>query len=124
MSSTEAEEDVVNVKYVKSEDNISNICTKNLPAKLFKKHSEKLVSDEGLFTRCNTRLMGKGEPNPVNYWEKKDRFDEYELPLGRLETYNTWNFMVTQWVPNIKKNGMFKKEDVQTTTEKHLQEIS
>ena len=32
------EDNIVNVKYVKSEDNISDICTKNLPVKLFKKH--------------------------------------------------------------------------------------
>ena len=46
---------------MKSEDNILDICTKNLPAKLIEKHSQKLVSDVGLFTRCNTRLMGKAE---------------------------------------------------------------
>ena len=39
------DENMVNVKYVKSEDNVSDICTKPLPAKLFKKHSNKLVSD-------------------------------------------------------------------------------
>ena len=46
------EDDIVNVKYVKSEENVSDICTKNLPAKRFKKHSNKIVSDVGLFTRC------------------------------------------------------------------------
>ena len=41
------------------EDNTSDICTKNLPAKLYQKHSEKLVSDVGFFIRCNTRTIGK-----------------------------------------------------------------
>ena len=77
---------IVNVKYVKSEDNISNICTKNLPAKLFEKHSEKLVSDVGIFTSCNTRLMGKADPSPVSHWEKEDKLFEFERPMGRLET--------------------------------------
>ena len=54
--------------------------------------------------------MGKGEPNPVDYWKKKDRLDEYKLPLGRLETYNTfWNFMITQWVPNMYRMERLKK---------------
>ena len=94
-------DDIVVVKYVKSEDNVSDICTKKLLAKLFKKHSDKQESNVRLFTRCNTRLMGKGEPNPVPYWEKKDKLDKYQLPLGRFETYNTWNFTTTQWAPNI-----------------------
>ena len=61
------EDGIVNIKYVKSEDNIWDICTKNLPAKLFEKHSEKIVSDVGLFTRCNTRFMGEAET-----WENTD----------------------------------------------------
>ena len=35
------------MKYVKSENNVSDICTKNLPSKLFEKHLNKLVSDVG-----------------------------------------------------------------------------
>ena len=58
---------MVNVKYVKSEDNVSDICTKNLRAKLFEKHLDKFVSDVGLFTRCNTRLMGEAKT-----WENMD----------------------------------------------------
>ena len=103
------DDDMVNVKYIKSEDNVSDICTKKLLAKLFEKHSDKLVSDVGLFTRCNRRLMGKGEPNPVDHWEKKDRLLEYKLPLGRLETWNNWNFTTKQWVPNTKRLRHLKK---------------
>ena len=83
---------------------------KKLLAKLFEKHLYKLVSDVGLFTRCNTRLIGKEEPNPVPYWEKKDKLDKYQLPLGRLETYNTWNFTVTRWVPNSKRMERLQKK--------------
>ena len=111
------DDDIVVVKYVKSEDNVSDICTKKLLAKLFKKHSDKQESNVRLFTRCNTRLMGKGEPNPVLYWEKKDKLDDYQLPLGRLETYNTWNFTVTRWVPNI-----FRMRSLQKKVQGPLQE--
>ena len=62
---------IVDVKYVKSEDNVSDICTKNLPAKLFEKHTSKLISDVGLFTCCNTRQMGKADPNPIQHWIKR-----------------------------------------------------
>ena len=55
--------------------------------------------------------MGKGEPNPVDHWEKKrDKLDEYQLPLGRFETYNTWNFTTTRWVPNIFRMRRLKKK--------------
>ena len=75
---------------------VSDTCSKNLPVKLSKKHLNKLVFNVGLFTRCNTRQMGKGEPNPVDHWEKKkDKLDEYQLPLGRFKTYNIWNFTTT-----------------------------
>ena len=41
------------VKYVKSENNVSDICTKNLPSKPFEKHSKELFSDVGFFVRCD-----------------------------------------------------------------------
>ena len=98
------------VKYVKSENNVSDICTKNLASKLFEKHSNKLVSDVGLFTRCNTRQMGKADPNPMQHWIKKDRLKKYRLPLGRLETRNTfWNFKIVQWVPDMHRMDSLKK---------------
>ena len=54
--------------------------------------------------------MGKGEPNPVEYWKKRDRLDKYQLPLGRLETLNTfWNFTVTPWVLNTKRMEHLQK---------------
>ena len=39
--------EIVDVKYIKSENNIADICTKNLQPKLFEKHSSKLISDVG-----------------------------------------------------------------------------
>ena len=115
------DDDIVTVKYVKSENNVSDICTKNLPSKLFEKHSNKLVSDVGLFTRCNTRQMGKGEPNPVERRKKRDRLDKYRLPLGRLETLNTfWNFKITQWVPNMYRMDRLKKIPLQKSPYKRF----
>ena len=51
--------EMVTVKYVKSEDNVANICTKNLQSSLFKKHSDKLVTDIAFFTQCNAQKMGR-----------------------------------------------------------------
>ena len=67
------DDNMVNVKYIKSEDNVLDICTKKLLAKLFEKHLDKLVSDVGLFTRCNTRLMGR--ENQTQYPIGKRRID-------------------------------------------------
>ena len=36
---------IVDVKYIKSEDNVLDICTKNLPTNLFEKHSNDLMSE-------------------------------------------------------------------------------
>ena len=73
------------VKYVKSEDNVSDICTKNFLAKLFEKHSDKLVSDVGFFTRCKTRLMGKAGTWRDTDWAKRERLEELAQPMGRFQ---------------------------------------
>ena len=39
------DDEIVDVKYIKSENNVADICTKTLPANLFEKHSNKLISD-------------------------------------------------------------------------------
>ena len=72
----------MNVKYVKSEDNISDIFTKNLLVKLFEKHSERSVSDVGLFTKCNTRLMGKAKTYQDTDWAKEERLRKLAKPMG------------------------------------------
>ena len=61
------EDNLVNVKDVKSEDNTSYICTKNVPAKLYKKHLEKLMSNVGFFYRCNTQTIGKARTYQDTY---------------------------------------------------------
>ena len=78
------EDNIVNVKYVKSEDNISDICTKNLPAKLFEKHLDKLVSDVGLFIRCNTRLMGEAETWKNTDWAREERLHVLAQHMGEI----------------------------------------
>ena len=40
-------DEIVEVKYIKSKNNMADICTKNLQPKLFEKHSSKLISDVG-----------------------------------------------------------------------------
>ena len=90
----------MNVKYVKSENNISDICTKNLLAKLFEKHSEKLVSDVGLFTRCNTRLMGKVETYQDTDWAKEERLRELAEPMGEFPKKIRYEYTITEWIPD------------------------
>ena len=61
----------VKVTYVKSENNIADILTKNLQPKLFEKHASKLVTniknaskpvnDVRFFVGCNTRLIRKSK---------------------------------------------------------------
>ena len=63
------DEDKVNVNYIKSENNVADILTKNLQPRLFEKHANKLVTnlvdkskqmnDVGFFVRCNPRRIGK-----------------------------------------------------------------
>ena len=39
--------------------------------------------------------------------------------MGKLETYNTWNFTVTQWVPNSKRMERLQKK-VQGPLQKNI----
>ena len=90
------QDEMVKVKYVKSEDNVADICTKNLQGKLFDKHSNKLVHDmafltqclakrmgrddtDEFFTRLNTRSIGRGEPNPKKWYEEEE--DRWKNPI-------------------------------------------
>ena len=88
------------VKYVKSENNVSDICTKNLPSKLFEKHSNKLVSDVGLFTCCNTRQMGKAET-----W--KDT--KLAKSMGEIQKYHHDGYGITKWYPDYGRLRRLKK---------------
>ena len=81
------DDDIVAVKYVKSENNVSDICTKNLPGKLFEKHSNKLVSDVGLFTRCSTRKFPKKK---IPRWRsRRNRAVRARMPLGYIHEVAT-----------------------------------
>ena len=76
------DDNIVAIKYVKSENNVSDICMKNLPSKLFEKHSNKLVSNVGLFTRCKTRQMGKAETWEDTDWAREGRLRNLESALS------------------------------------------
>ena len=78
------EDDIVNVKYAKSEENVLDICMKKMPAKLLEKRSEKIVSDVGLFTRCNMRLMLEAETFENTNWAKEERLDFLARPMGEF----------------------------------------
>ena len=76
---------------------MSDICTKNLPSKPFEKHLNELVSDVGLFTRCNTRQMGKTETWEDTYWAKKERLRRLAKPMGEIRKYHHYGFIITKW---------------------------
>ena len=79
---------IVDVKYIKSEDNVLDICTKNLPAKLFEKHSSKLISDVGFFVRCNTtKFLKKKMPR---WRSKQNREVRWRMPLGYVSEVPTY----------------------------------
>ena len=65
------------------------------------------------------KMIGKSEQNPEDYWEKKDRLDQYKLPLGKLETYHIWNFTITRLVPNSKRMEHLQKR-VQGPLQKNI----
>ena len=80
-------DDIVVVKYVKSEDNVPDICTKKLLAKLFEKHSNKLVSNVVFFTRCKTKQNPK-KKIPC-WWSRSNRKVRRRMPLGFIQKVST-----------------------------------
>ena len=70
-----------------------------------------------VFHKMQHKINEKGRTKASTLLKKKDRLDKYQLPLERLETYNTWNFTVTQWVPNI-----FRMRHLQKKVQGPLQE--
>ena len=103
------DDEIVDVKYVKSEDNVLDICTKHLPAKLFKKHLDKLVSDVGFFTRCNTRLMGKAGTWRDTDWAKRERLEEFAQPMGRIRKQYRLGYTITKLILDYKRLDCFHK---------------
>ena len=115
------DENKVKVNYVKSENNVADILTKNLQPRLFEKHANKLVTnigdegkqmnDVGFFVRCNTRLMGKGKT-----WRDTDEAIEERLqllakPIGEILKYRTlFGYRTIEWVPNRARLKQLRKK--------------
>ena len=79
--------EIVDVKYIKSEDNVLDIYTKNLPAKLYKKHSSKLISDVSYFVRCNTTKFPK-KKIPW-WWSRSNKKVRRRMYLGFIHEVST-----------------------------------
>ena len=103
------DDEIVDVKYIKSEDNVAYICTKNLHVKLFEKHLNELISDVGLFTRCNTRQMGKAETWEDTYWAKEERLRRLAKPMGEIWKYHHDGYGITKWYPDYMRLSRLKK---------------
>ena len=88
-----------------AEDNVTNICTKNLQGSLFKKHSDKLVKDVVFFTQCNAQTMGRENisdgfytrcnttifprKKPIPRWRSRaNRETRMRMPLGYISEYS------------------------------------
>ena len=105
-------EDKVRVDYIKSEENVADILTKNLNPKLFEKHASKLVTnivdkskqmnDVGFFVRCNPRRIGKAGTWRDTCWAREDLFAKLAAPMGEIRRHVCWdtNYDITTWYPN------------------------
>ena len=95
------DEDKVKVNYIKSEDNVADILTKNLQPRLFEKHANKLVTnignasepvnDVGFFVRCDKIKFPRRKPRK---W-----FSKFNRNVGR----KIWPGYIMQqevWPPN------------------------
>ena len=80
--------ELVRVSYVKSENNVTDVLTKNLQPRLFEKHASELVTDVGFFVRCNTRLIGKAEPWEDTWWAKEEKLKDLAEPMGKIRKYD------------------------------------
>ena len=115
------DENKVKVNYVKSENNVVDILTKNLQPRLFEKHANKLVTnivdegkqmnDIGFFVRCNTRLMGKGQTWRDTDEAKEERLRLLAEPMGEIHKYRTvFDYRVIEWVPNRARLKQLRKK--------------
>ena len=88
------------------------------------------MSDVGLFTRCCTRIVGKGEPNSdVRFftkcnmrlmgkagtrrdmdWAKEDRLRMLARPMGEIRKHYDMNYTLTKWIPDYRRLRRLKKE--------------
>ena len=126
-------DEMVKVMYVKSEDNVADICTKNLQGKLFDKHSNKLVHDVAFFTQCLAQRMGREDTNKFftrlntrtdklftrlntkiekatkleNRWNQPE---PWEQPLGEFKLRELgWSHKRLVWIGNYSRIDQFKK---------------
>ena len=80
---------IVKVKYVKSENNVADILTKNLQPKLFEKHASELISDVGFFIRCDkTKFTPKKK---IPRWRlKENREVRWRMLPGFIQEWSTF----------------------------------
>ena len=91
------DKDKVRVNYIKSEENVADILTKNLNPKLFEKHANKLVtnignaseqvSDVGFFARCDKVKFPRRKPRR---WSSKFRDIRRKIWPGHIEQMEVW----------------------------------
>ena len=93
------DDEIVDVKYIKSENNVADICTKNLQPKLFEKHSNELISDVGFFVRCDKT---KSPPKKkIPRWRSRANWEtRWRLRFDYISEYTT---MIPGIGPNSKK---------------------
>ena len=76
------DDEIVQVKYTKSEDNTLDICTKNLPANLFKKHSSKLITDVGFIVTYDTTKFPRKKI--LRWYARSNRFTRWRMLPGYI----------------------------------------
>ena len=82
------DDEIVDVKYIKSENNVADICTKNLQPKLFEKHSSELISDVGFFVRCDkTKFPQK---KILRWYSRSNRFVRWRMLPGYIMQRAKW----------------------------------
>ena len=114
------DENKVKVNYVKSENNVANILTKNLQPRLFEKHASKLVTnivdkgkqmnDISFLAKCNTRLIGKAGTWRDTDEAKEERLEILAEPMGELNFYRTkYRYRTVEWAPNRHRLKRLRK---------------
>ena len=114
------DEGKLKVSYVKSENNTSDILTKNLHPKLFEKHANNLVTnvvnsmekenDVGFYVRCNTRLIGKAHTWNDTDEAKEKKLQQLAQPMGYVRMFrDEYGYSVVEWNPNYER--IFRLKD-------------
>jgi len=111
-------DEMVKVMYVKSEDNVADICTKNLQGKLYDKHSNALVHDVAFLAQCLTQRMGREEDTDT-FFTRFNLRTEKLFPRLNMEIEkatkrkNRWNLPETWELPlgefKVREIGWLKR---------------